>query len=1048
MHGDRASAGRPWGDDTLLRNPTLRVNLIRLGYAAKPARSVGRRLLSALTIGLTLGTSVMAAGPVAKNLDIRTSPATGVATFVTATGGGPIRMQPRPGIAQPQPLDFFSEYGPVFGVTSPQTQLRLGKAVTDRLQNTHTTFEQIHDGVPVFGAQLRVHTDPQGRVTAVNGTFVPNIKVSVVPTITPAAAGSIAMQAVQKQKQPATPLRIAANDLFVFRTNLARRVPGENHLIRRVEVTNDVDVREFVMVDAHNGRIVDQVTGIHDAIGRRVYEGSLSGVTLIWTEGDALPFGNADVDGIIDATEDIYNLVAGVSGGTFLSWDGFDGLMRAVNNSSSLSCPNANWNGAFTNFCLGVTSDDVVAHEWSHAYTQSTHDLIYQWQSGALNESYSDIFGEIVDILNGAGTDSPDVVRSPGDCSLLGGSPPPEFEINTPASIGGLYPVGGAQFNPSPPVTVTANVEFVNDGDDEAGAGSVTDACQALIGFTPGNIALIDRGQCSFVIKVNNAAAAGAVGVVVVNNQGDSVMGMGGTGPVTIPSVFIGQSNGSIIKNELLSTTVNADIRLLASSVNSIRWLVGEDSTAFGGSIRDMWNPNCFGDPGKVTDASFYQCGPADSDSGGVHTNSGIPNHGFALLVDGGTYNGKTIPALGLTKATHLYWRAESVYQTPFSGFADHADALEQSCTDLIGQTLTAVSTSTPVPVNSTEVFTPADCTAVADLVAAIELRTDPTFCNFTTLLAPNPPDPCSGTPTNSMLSQDWEAGLAGWTMGTRSVINPATFDTADWAIVGTIPAGRSGSAMFVADPVLGDCGADDETGALFLDSPVISIPLTVVEPRVKFDHWTATEAGFDGGNVKLSVNGGAFAVIPSSAFNFNPYNTTLITAGGGNTNPLGGEEAFSGADGGSNSGSWGQSQIDLTGLVSGGDDIRIRFELGMDGCNGVAGWYVDDVSVYFCAPPCTVNADCDDGSICTFDECVASVCANTPNIYGDVDKNGTVNLFDLFCILDGFSGIFTGNCTFDRMDLEPCSGNATLNLFDLFAVLDVFKGIDPCCGP
>ena len=40
---------------------------------------------------------------------------------------------------------------------------------------------------------------------------------------------------------------------------------------------------------------------------------------------------------------------------------------------------------------------------------------------------------------------------------------------------------------------------------------------------------------------------------------------------------------------------------------NSYRWLSGEYSDpAFGGAIRDMWNPTCYGDPGKVTDAEYH----------------------------------------------------------------------------------------------------------------------------------------------------------------------------------------------------------------------------------------------------------------------------------------------------------------------------------------------------------------------------------------------------------------------------------------------------------
>ena len=64
------------------------------------------------------------------------------------------------------------------------------------------------------------------------------------------------------------------------------------------------------------------------------------------------------------------------------------------------SCPNASWNGSYTSYCAGVYADDVVSHEWGHAYTEYNSGLIYQWQSGALNEAYSDIYGESLDLIN------------------------------------------------------------------------------------------------------------------------------------------------------------------------------------------------------------------------------------------------------------------------------------------------------------------------------------------------------------------------------------------------------------------------------------------------------------------------------------------------------------------------------------------------------------------------------------------------------------------------------------------------------------------------
>ena len=58
----------------------------------------------------------------------------------------------------------------------------------------------------------------------------------------------------------------------------------------------------------------------------------------------------------------------------------------------------------------GFTSgDDVVGHELAHGVTEFTSNLFYYYQSGAINESLSDVFGELVDLTNGRGTDTPAV---------------------------------------------------------------------------------------------------------------------------------------------------------------------------------------------------------------------------------------------------------------------------------------------------------------------------------------------------------------------------------------------------------------------------------------------------------------------------------------------------------------------------------------------------------------------------------------------------------------------------------------------------------------
>ena len=58
-------------------------------------------------------------------------------------------------------------------------------------------------------------------------------------------------------------------------------------------------------------------------------------------------------------------------------------------------------------------ADDVVGHELTHGVTQFTSNLFYYYQSGAINESLSDVFGEFIDQTNGTGTTR----RRCGGCS-------------------------------------------------------------------------------------------------------------------------------------------------------------------------------------------------------------------------------------------------------------------------------------------------------------------------------------------------------------------------------------------------------------------------------------------------------------------------------------------------------------------------------------------------------------------------------------------------------------------------------------------------------
>jgi len=123
--------------------------------------------------------------------------------------------------------------------------------------------------------------------------------------------------------------------------------------------------------------------------------------------------------------------------------------------------------------------------------------------------------------------------------------------IDPPSSAAGTYQASGAAFGPVFTNSgVSGNIVLVNDG-----VGSATDACEPLVGFPAGSIALLDRGSCDFTVKVKNAQNVGATAVLVANNVGGNPGTMGGADPtVTIPSAMVSLDAGNTIKAGLPAT--------------------------------------------------------------------------------------------------------------------------------------------------------------------------------------------------------------------------------------------------------------------------------------------------------------------------------------------------------------------------------------------------------------------------------------------------------------------------------------------------------------
>ncbi|MER7538979.1 NPP1 family protein [Streptomyces sp. NPDC097704] len=110
-------------------------------------------------------------------------------------------------------------------------------------------------------------------------------------------------------------------------------------------------------------------------------------------EGGA-PTHDADADDAYDQSGVVFNYFKNKFGRNSLDGRGM-GLHSYVHYSSNYK--NAYWNGTSMTYGDGMLSQDVSGHEMTHGITEHTADLRYAFQSGALNESISDFFGEMTE---------------------------------------------------------------------------------------------------------------------------------------------------------------------------------------------------------------------------------------------------------------------------------------------------------------------------------------------------------------------------------------------------------------------------------------------------------------------------------------------------------------------------------------------------------------------------------------------------------------------------------------------------------------------------
>lgn len=368
------------------------------------------------------------------------------------------------------PTTIFSDLKEAFGL-SGNDQMNLLNTETDNMGFKHYRYQQYFKNRKVVYGEFAVHQTPDGFVRTANGRLIKGLNIGSEPKISEQQALANALKFMNaskylwENKEMENELkRQEKNEKATYypKGELVYAPNNNDATYRSVDYkltwnfkiyTDDNTVTaKTVYVDAISGQIIqhaDIAMKCSGGTGTSAFNGSVSVSTQLsggsyrslndcqttqirvyncngggaannyYTDADNTWTNASAVQAMWGAaqTYSYYNVQHNRQ-----SWNGANGDMIAYNNSNApgLGVNNACWGctGNSTIYGMGSTSaatddwntNDIMGHEFTHGVTQASANLTYSGESGALNESFSDIFGEMVESF------------SEGNCDYLVGA--------------------------------------------------------------------------------------------------------------------------------------------------------------------------------------------------------------------------------------------------------------------------------------------------------------------------------------------------------------------------------------------------------------------------------------------------------------------------------------------------------------------------------------------------------------------------------------------------------------------------------------------------
>lgn len=313
---------------------------------------------------------------------------------------------------------------------------------SDALGFHHVRLRQMATGLRVVGGDLIVHFDRRGSPYQVNGRYIPDADVGVMPALTADAALVVARKDMAAAGRPVGFVQ-GKPELEVYADGIAPILTYALTLIYNDPVAGPGCWRYWV--GANDGVVQNRFNDIRKvAVAIPKDNAGISGNILVgeggasvsvtgwlngglyWLLNDAWSVYNRDSSGLYPDSgslafraTDAWGASDTVEISAAFNFNLIQNYYRAVHGRNSFNdagaravanvhmwggTDNAYWSPADQEFFFYPGKNfadlavlDVCAHEFTHAVTEYTADLVYQRESGALNESFSDIFGVVVE---------------------------------------------------------------------------------------------------------------------------------------------------------------------------------------------------------------------------------------------------------------------------------------------------------------------------------------------------------------------------------------------------------------------------------------------------------------------------------------------------------------------------------------------------------------------------------------------------------------------------------------------------------------------------